>query len=52
MPATLFLLLQEDRFSTALEVVDAKGLRQMTDPAEIEALCRGIVEDPQHAKQV
>lgn len=35
-----------------MEIVEAKDLRQMTDQAEIESLCRGIVQDPRHAKQV
>lgn len=43
---------QEDHSSTAMEIVEAKDLGQLTDLDEIEALCRGIVQDPQHAKQV
>ncbi|CAM9731075.1 unnamed protein product [Ectocarpus fasciculatus] len=42
----------EDHSSTALEIIEAKDLRQMTDQAEIESLCRGIVQDPRHAKQL
>lgn len=44
--------LQEDHSSTAMEIVEAKDLRQLTDLNEIESLCRGIVNHPQHAKQV
>ncbi len=43
---------QEDQSSTAMEIVEAKDLRQITDLGEIESLCRGIVQDPRHAKQV
>ena len=43
---------QEDHCSTAMEIVEAKDLGQLTDLDEIESLCRGIVQDPQHAKQV
>lgn len=35
-----------------MEIVKAKDLRQITDVGEVESLCRGIVEDPRHAKQV
>ena len=47
-----FYCLQEDLSSSAMEIVEAKGLRQMTDKGKIETLCRGIVEDPKHEKQV
>lgn len=43
---------QEDGTDSALDIVEARGLRQMTDQGEIEALCKGIVDSPQHAKQV
>eukprot|EP00752_Nemacystus_decipiens_P010690 g9521.t1 len=42
----------EDRSSTAVEIVEAKNLGQLTDLDQIESLCRGIVQDPQHAKQL
>ncbi|CAN0218391.1 unnamed protein product [Ectocarpus sp. 6 AP-2014] len=42
----------EDHSSTAMEIVEAKDLRQITDQAEIESLCREIVQDPRHAKQL
>lgn len=45
-------VVQEDHTSTAIEIVEAKDLRQMTDVGEVELLCRGIVQDPRHAKQV
>ncbi|CAM9781805.1 unnamed protein product [Scytosiphon promiscuus] len=45
-------MVMEDRSSTAMEIVEAKDLRQLTDVAEIEALCRAIVQDPRHAKQL
>ena len=51
-PLLLLVSLQGDRSSSALEIVEAKGLRQMTDLGEIESMCRGIVQDPKHAKQV
>ncbi|CAM9968949.1 unnamed protein product [Laminaria digitata] len=35
-----------------MDIVEERGLRQMTDLGEIEALCRGIVQDPKHAKQL
>lgn len=43
---------QEDVQGTALQIVNERNLRQITDRGEIEELCRGIIEDPQHAKQV
>lgn len=47
-----FYFPQEDHSSTATEIVEAKGLRQLTDLDEIESLCRGIVQDPRHSNQV
>eukprot|EP00904_Undaria_pinnatifida_P003366 jgi/Undpi1/1302/HiC_scaffold_11.g04694.m1 len=50
--ALLREMVQEDLSSSAMEIVEAKGLRQMTDKGKIETLCRGIVEDPKHEKQL
>lgn len=48
----MHFVFQEDNSSTAMEIVEAKDLKQMTDVLEVESLCRAIVEDPRHAKQV
>lgn len=45
-------LSKEDLDSSAAAIVEARDLRQLTDPVEIEALCRSIVHDPKHAEQV
>ena len=37
---------------SASALVDALGLRQVSDPAVIEAACRKVVEAPEHQKQV
>eukprot|EP00903_Cladosiphon_okamuranus_P010705 g10117.t1 len=42
----------EDHSRTAMEIVEAKDLGQLTNLDEIESLCRGIVQDPQHAQQL
>lgn len=52
IPSLFYVELQDDRESTAATIVEARGLQQMTDLGEIEALCCGIIEDPQHSAQV
>ena len=42
----------DDPEKTALQIVEERDLRQITNLEEIEAICLGIVQDPHHASQV
>jgi aspartyl-tRNA(Asn)/glutamyl-tRNA(Gln) amidotransferase subunit B len=48
----VFARLYADPAATPAGLVDAMGLRQITDPAAIEAACRKVLAAPEHQKQV
>ncbi|HNN91650.1 MAG TPA: hypothetical protein PKI03_05260, partial [Pseudomonadota bacterium] len=48
----VFARLYAEPGASPAALVDALGLRQITDPAAIEAACRKVIAAPEHQKQV
>ncbi len=48
----VFARLYADPSASPAALVDALGLRQISDPAVLEAACRKVVSAPEHQKQV